>query len=194
MMVAALYVQKGGCYYGLPDVDPWDEQRDARTYAGPWPVVAHSPCQRWSRLAGQVEKRYGIKRGDDGGCFEAALKAVRTWGGVLEHPEGSGAWRHFKLLPPPRHGGWVPAGDFNGWTCCIEQGHYGHRARKASWLYAAKVSLPDLRWGPCIKALPDGRSRRTGIVQALSKKQRAATPIEFRDLLLSIARSARPTL
>ena len=39
-MVAALYVAKGGAYYGLPDVDPWDEARDARLYAGPWPVVA----------------------------------------------------------------------------------------------------------------------------------------------------------
>ena len=30
--VAALYVATGGCYYGLPDVDPWDEERDARLY------------------------------------------------------------------------------------------------------------------------------------------------------------------
>jgi len=24
-VIAALYVQTGGCYFGLPDVDPWDE-------------------------------------------------------------------------------------------------------------------------------------------------------------------------
>ena len=29
-MIAALYVQKNGCYFGLPDVDPWDEERDAQ--------------------------------------------------------------------------------------------------------------------------------------------------------------------
>lgn len=40
-MIAALFVQKGGVYFDLPDVDPWDEARDARKYAGPWPVVAH---------------------------------------------------------------------------------------------------------------------------------------------------------
>lgn len=28
--VAALFVHAGGAYYGLPDVDPWDEKRDAR--------------------------------------------------------------------------------------------------------------------------------------------------------------------
>lgn len=36
-MVAALYVQTGGAYYGMPDVDPWDEARDARLYDGPHP-------------------------------------------------------------------------------------------------------------------------------------------------------------
>ena len=45
--IAALYVEKNGAYYGLDGVDPWDEERDARKYAGPWPVVAHPPCQRW---------------------------------------------------------------------------------------------------------------------------------------------------
>ena len=26
--IAALYVQSNGCYYGLPDIDPWDEVRE----------------------------------------------------------------------------------------------------------------------------------------------------------------------
>lgn len=51
-MIAALYVARGGCYFGLPDVDPWGEERDARKYAGPWPVVAHPPCERWGRYWG----------------------------------------------------------------------------------------------------------------------------------------------
>ena len=46
-IIAALYVESGGSYYGLDGVDPWDETRDARQYAGPWPAVAHPPCQRW---------------------------------------------------------------------------------------------------------------------------------------------------
>lgn len=203
VMVAALYVQKGGCYFGLPDVDPWDEERDARTYAGPHPVVAHPPCERWGRYwHGGPSARVRRQKGDDAGCFAAALASVRAWGGVLEHPEASAAWRAFDLLAPPRSGAWVAAGDGIGWTCCVEQGHYGHRARKATWLYAAGVSsLPSLRWGksPATVRLEDGyhsaeerrRAVRTGICQRLSHRQRAATPIPFRDLLLSIARSAR---
>ena len=80
-MIAALYVQEGGVYYGLPDVDPWPESRNAMLYDGPWPVVAHPPCARWCRLAGLVEARWGRKRGDDGGTFASALASVRKWGG-----------------------------------------------------------------------------------------------------------------
>ena len=29
-MIAALFVETDGCYFGLPGVDPWDVARDAR--------------------------------------------------------------------------------------------------------------------------------------------------------------------
>lgn len=204
--VSALYVQPDGCYSGLPDVDPWPEARDARTYSGPYPVVAHPPCERWGRYwSGGPSAKVRRVKGDDGGCFAAALFAVRTWGGVLEHPEASAAWRAFDLLAPPRAGGWVAAGDGVGWTCCVEQGHYGHAARKATWLYAARVrSLPSLRWGKAAGKvkLEDGyhsaaeraRAVKTGVCQRLSHRQRAATPPPFRNLLLSIARGASHAL
>ena len=85
-MIAALYVETNGAYSGRPDVDPWDIERDARRYDGPHPVVAHPPCDRWCKMAPVNQARYGHKVGDDGGCFAAALAAVRRWGGVLEHP------------------------------------------------------------------------------------------------------------
>ena len=205
-MIAALYVAKGGCYFGLEGVDPWDEARDARLYAGPWPVVAHPPCQRWGRYWGGGPSLHGTPKqkikGDDGGCFAAALASVRAWGGVLEHPEASAAWAAHGLIAPPRDGGWVTAGDWLGWTCCVEQGHYGHRGRKATWLYAVAQHLPILQWGASeaeIK-MDDGyhsaeeraRAIRTGAVQRMGHRERLATPPAFRDLLLSIARNARP--
>lgn len=152
-MIAALFVAKNGCYYdpALTDVDPWPEERDARLYAGPWPVVAHSPCARWCRLAGLVEARWGHKRGEDGGCFAAALASVRRWGGVLEHPAYSDAFAHFGLPIPRDKGGWQ-RGLCGGWSCHVEQWHYGHPAKKATWLYAFGVTeLPSLCWG----ATPD---------------------------------------
>lgn len=196
--VAALFVDVRGIYANLPDVDVWDETRDARLYLGPHPVVAHPPCARWCRLAGLVEARWGHRRGEDGGCFAAALASVRQWGGVLEHPAYSDAWAAHRLNAPPRRGGWVNADFMGGWTCHVEQGRYGHPARKATWLYAHHVLLPELRWG----AIPERSSslvswcgnhvRHDEVRPRLSKAAAAATPIEFRDVLLAIARSAIP--
>lgn len=203
-MIAALFVQTNGCYFGLDGVDPWDEKRDARKYAGPQPVVAHPPCERWGRYWGGGPMLHGTDRqkilGDDDGCFESALQSVRKYGGVLEHPEGSHAWRKYHINLPPRSGGWVSAGFCGGFTCCVEQGAYGHRARKATWLYAHSIELPSLKWGKaegCFDLLDEGfrskeeraRKIKTGICQRLSKNQRAATPPEFRDLLIAMARS-----
>jgi hypothetical protein len=202
-MVAALFVASGGTYFGLPNVDAWDKKRDARTYGGFHPVIAHPPCERWGRYwSGGPNPGPRKKLGDDDGCFASAIASVRRFGGILEHPEGSHAWRHFELNCPPRCGGWVMADWNGGWTCCVEQGAYGHRARKATWLYAKGVELPSLRWGSApgdFLRLGDGfhsteerrRAIKMGICQRLSKKQRAATPIEFRDLLIAIAATGK---
>lgn len=201
--VAALYVETNGCYYGLDDVDPWDQARDARRYPGPDPVIAHPPCERWGRywgggpmLAGTDKQK---KLGDDNDCFDWALYNVRKYGGVLEHPEASHAWKTFGLNKPPFKGGWIPAGDEIGWTCCVAQGHYGHRAQKMTWLYVVNTVLPELHWGRAVglAKLDDGfhsaeerrRAIRTGVCQRLSSKQRRATPVPFRNLLLNIAKS-----
>lgn len=202
-MVAALFVARGGCYYGLEGVDPWDEERDARKYAGPHPVVAHPPCARWGRYwSGGPSAKVRRRRGDDGGCFAAALSAVQRFGGVIEHPEASSAWTAFKIARPPRAGTWVSAGLFQpGWTCCVEQGHYGHRARKATWLYFVGPEPPALLWGPAEARLrlDDGfhssAEREQGApsevaLERLSKRECAATPTVFRSLLLSLARGA----
>jgi hypothetical protein len=202
-VIAALYVQDRGCYCGLEGVDPWTRSRDARGYPGPWPIVAHPPCERWGRYwSGGPSARVRRALGDDAGCFAAALASVRKWGGVLEHPEASHAWRAFGLIPPPHDGGWVSAGLTDpGWTCCIEQGH-GHRARKKTWLYAVRTDLPTLQWGRSESSirLDEGfhsreeraRAVKTGALQRLSKRERAATPEPFRDLLLSLARTVKP--
>lgn len=203
-IVAALYVERDGCYFDMAGVDPWDETRDARLYDGPWPVVAHPPCQRWGRYwGGAPRKPNQYVLGDDGGCFAAALAAVRRWGGVIEHPEASHAWRHFGLKPPPRYGGWIAADFEGGWTCRVEQGHYGHFSNKATWLYAHGVVLPSLRWGQGEQRIHPvalakhgyEKARRIGMIAMVGGKDktrvRNATPIEFRDVLVAIARTAR---
>lgn len=204
-MIAALFVERNGIYAGRPDVDVWDEARDARLYAGPHPVVAHPPCERYGRYwSGGPSARVRRVKGDDGGCFAAALASVRRWGGVLEHPEASHAWRIFDIAAPPRGGGWIRAGvHVDGWTCCVEQGHYGHRARKATWLYyVGDTPPPSLRWGAAKgkERLDEGfhsraeraaRRREQAPRKRLTRAENLATPPAFAEVLLAMARSAR---
>ncbi len=202
-MIAALYVETGGCYFGLPDVDPWDITRDARTYGGPHPVVAHPPCQRWGRFwHGSTRKPHQFKLGDDEGCFEAALHSVRKWGGVLEHPADSKAWDRFGITKPKRGTGWEWSGLWS--TCYVEQGHYGHVSRKPTWLYVChQITLPQLEWSRLPQRLhPTAlakhgyeKARRIGMMAMIGGKDktklRNATPPQFRDVLLDLARRAQ---
>lgn len=198
-MIAALYVETGGAYFDLPGVDPWDVTRDARLYAGPWPVIAHPPCQRWGRYATGAPCKPGqYQVGDDGGAFESALAAVRRWRGVLEHPAHSKAWPAFGLIKPPASGGWVSAGPCGGWTCHVEQGWYGHIANKPTWLYACRCALPELRWGKGEQRIHPRaldlhgyeKARRIGMRAMIGGKDktriRNATPTQFRDILIKM--------
>lgn len=209
-MIAALYVETDGCYFNLPGIDPWDEPRDARKYVGPWPVVAHPPCQRWGKFwHGSTRKPHQFKLGDDGGCFKSALQSVRKFGGVIEHPADSHAWANFGLNKPKRGEGWIKGdmiGYFGGWTCYVEQGHYGHFSNKGTWLYVCGVSredLPELNFTKGEQKLHPvavekhgyAKARRIGMIAMVGGKDktkiRNATPPPFRDVLLSIARSVK---
>ena len=205
LKIAALYVIGNGIYSSRPDVDLWDEARDARKYAGPWPVVAHPPCARWGRYwFGGPSARVRRLKGDDGGCFNAALNSVRVWGGIIEHPKGSHAWKHFDLAIPRPGVGWTKADEVAGFTCQVEQGHFGHPCRKPTWLYASGVELPELPWGPSAACARidlgchrgDDRRKRVkrGQVAQLSHRQRASTPTAFAEMLISVAKTARRDL
>lgn len=170
---------RDGPYFGLEDVEPWDEERDARLYDGPYPVVAHPPCAHWS-LMGLCRGYYD---GQDEGCFEAALASVRRFGGVLEHPAHSLAWKTF-ALPKPAREGWTRSllNEWE-WTSEVDQRLYGHEARKPTWLFYVGPEPPQLRWGHGARgARTVGRGWGGG-----REHLRARTPLEFRDVLLNLA-------
>ena len=195
--VAALFVAKGGAYFGVDGVEPWDVTRDARKYDGPHPVVAHPPCQLWVNFAALNFKRYGGEHnrpGNDGGCFASALASVRKWGGVLEHPAFSNAWAAHELDRPLlgwRHTWKADHARLDEWTCEVWQSAYGHAARKRTWLYYCGSKPPELDW-----------TRKPGTAQCgwfdrikptLSKREASATPLAFRDLLIDLARRSAGT-
>ena len=189
--IAALFVEPAGIYAGRPDVELWPESRDARTYAGKLPVVAHPPCARWSVLARLTHSRGSPAPGDDGGTFASALASVERCGGVLEHPRLSAAWPAFCLARPTR-GQWLRTR--RGWTTEGSQCAYGHRAQKLTWLYLVGAQPPALDW-----SLPDathriseahGSARRPG--ERMCRAERKATPAAFAELLLDLARNCTP--
>jgi hypothetical protein len=130
------------------------------------------------------------------------MTAVRNFGGVLEHPKDSFAWDYFGLMKPPAAGGWVMADSFGGWTCCVDQGHYGHFANKRTWLYAVGCDLPSLTWGAGAQKIHPvalarhgyAKARRIGMMAMVGGKDktriRNSTPAEFRDVLIAMAQSA----
>ena len=75
-------------------------------------------------------------------------------------------------------------------------------ARKATWLLTTLERPPQLRWGPAAQRLPAyaverygyEKARRIGIMAAIGGKDktaiRNATPLAFRDLLISMAQAS----
>ena len=190
--LAALFVQPDGCYSDLNYVDPWPELRDAKKYKGPFPVVAHPPCQLWGNLASVNFARWGgdhNRPGNDNGCFKFAFDAVNKWGGVLEHPASSKAFKAHGI-PEPQLMGWQKL-ITGGWVCEVWQSAYGHRANKATWLYYNGHNPPhELNWskvkGTHQIGFADQRGKQAN-KPTLSKREANATPILFRDELIKLA-------
>lgn len=189
-MIAALFVEKTGVYSGRDDVDPWDVERDARDYEGPHPVIAHPPCGRWCQLASVNEARYGHPVGGDGGCFYCALFAVRTWGGVLEHPAYTEAWKVFRLLRPARDS-WQRDMHTGDWVTEVSQVAYGHPARKRTWLlYHGDNPPPPLDWSepPAAAQVSYCANHGHSDLPRISKGPARRTPPQFAEVLIGLAR------
>jgi hypothetical protein len=190
--VAALYVERGGPYFTMPGVDPWDLALDARTYAGPHPVVAHPPCGPWGRLR-------HLYRGTEHDCAPAAIDSVREWGGVAEHPAYSLLWRALNL---PRPGEF--SDQHGGFSVAVDQCAWGHVARKHTWLYVVGVPRSTVMSGIRTGGKPThwisgGRGRQgakaktTPVppgIKVCSEQQRRRTPPAFAAWLVELARAA----
>lgn len=196
--VAALYVERGGPYFTMDGVDPWDVTRDARTYPGPWPVVAHPPCGPWGELR-------HLYQGNEHDCAGIALESVRRWGGILEHPHRSKFWGVAGMpAPGPNNGAPGPADDHGGFCVTVNQVSWGHVARKRTTLYMVGISADLVRLtmrtgGTPTHWVAGSRNDRRGMgrggkappgIKFCSAQQRRRTPLLFAEWLVSLARSA----
>lgn len=179
--VAALYVDRKGPYIGMPGVDAWTVDRDARRYADALPVVAHPPCADWSRLHGLAKHVEGRRE-----LAPLAVWQVRACGGVLEHPAHSGLWSSMQLPPPGGlHDSW------GGWSIAVEQVAWGHCATKPTWLYF--VGVPRRLVQPLKGGVPThivSTVRRDTPLLRCSALKRRLTPPAFAEWLVELARNS----
>jgi hypothetical protein len=181
--VAALYVDECGTYSSMPGVDPWPLTRNAKTYAGPWSVVAHPPCGPWS---------FGLRflcTKQDPECALRAVDAVRAFGGVLEHPKYSVLWRACRLPYP----GELPD-RWGGRSYEVNQVSWGHCCEKKTWLYVVGVDPYVVDRGIRTGGTPTHRitSGPNGPkLPSVDKRARSATPPAFASWLVSLAQSAQ---
>jgi hypothetical protein len=190
MNVAALFVMQDSIYKRL-GCDCYDRDRDAMTYTGDFPVIAHPPCQLWGKMAKINYIRWGgdhNRPGNDGGMFRFALDTVNRCGGVLEHPAGSYAWPAHGLRRPELLG-WSKSGI--GWVCEVWQSAYGHKARKKTWLYCYGTERPLLprlerKKGTHQIGFHDQRGKAAN-KPTLSKLEANETPVEFAYYLIELA-------
>jgi hypothetical protein len=177
-MVSVLFARSDSNYKSLPDVDVWDIERDALNFTGGNPVVCHPPCRAWGRLRQFANPRPGEK---DLALF--AVNQVRACGGVLEHPESSTLWGHCNLPRP----GELPD-QYGGYSICVDQFHFGHRAEKRTWLYIVGcTSLPEIPQRPgkpthCVRP-----TKKYPRLPSITKPEREHTPLGFAQWLVELA-------
>lgn len=171
MLVTALFVRRDSIYKAMPNVDAWDEARDARKWPGGTPIVAHPPCGQWGALRGFAKVDPEKKA-----LGPLAVQQVRRWGGVLEHPAHSTLWNYCGL-PNPMY-----FDHCGGWTLPIDQHWWGHLGSKRTFLYIVGCVPRD------VPEIPFSIAKIDRKVEDLSKRQREATPPLFAEWLIELAR------
>lgn len=169
--VAVLYARKNSVYKQIAACDVFDLARDARSFTGRLPVIAHPPCRLWGRL-----RQFSTACESERELAFHAVAMVRRNGGVLEHPAWSTLWSAAGLpLPGVRD-------EFGGFTYPILQSWWGHKAPKATWLYIVGLEPADLPAVPFELGIPAGRVSKTG-----SMKLREGTPFDLAQWLFDVA-------
>lgn len=184
--VAVLFARADSNYKALPECDVYDMERDARTYDGPFPVVAHPPCRGWGSFAWRANVRP-----DERNLARLSVALVRAFGGVLEHPVTSALWSD-QMLPAPGS-----RDQFGGFTLPIDQHWWGHRACKKTLLYIVGIepgNVPDM---PISFSAPThvigdvGRAKDGTKRPEIPKAEREHTPPELAAWLVALAKECR---
>lgn len=171
-MVAVLCCSKRSVYKSFEGVDCYDIDRDARTFTGGFPVVAHPPCRSWSAYCAHQAKPLPREKELAPMCVLWLMRC----GGVLEHPAHSRLWDAMELPKPGER-------KYGLHCVAVQQCWWGDSRTKNTWLLFSRVDLSKVNFPPKRETNGD---RRTW--QLMSKEQRSATHPEFARWLVEVAR------
>ena len=179
-LVSVLFARTDSNYKELSNVDVYDAERNALTWPGGTPVIAHPPCRAWGRLRQFANPEPGEKE-----YALWAVKMVREHGGVLEHPAQSTLWSEAGLPKGQERD------EFGGWTLPINQHSFGHRAEKKTWLYICGCEPSDIPMMPLVLGRATHCIRPTKSyprLPSVTKAEREHTPPDLAEWLVELAR------
>lgn len=177
--ISALFVRRDSIYKQL-GVDSWDFDRDALKWPGGNAIIAHPPCRSWGKLKAFARPRPGEK-------WTAiwSVLQIRRHGGVLEHPRASYLWRVMGLPVGNQVDKW------GGYTVCVNQSWWGHKAEKKTLLYICgcpRQELPEMpiTFNAIEYVVSTSRPNKSKLPE-IPKTEREATPPEFAKWLIQVA-------
>ena len=187
-LVSVLFARRDSIYKTLPGCDVWDIDRDALSFDGVGPIVAHPPCRAWGRLAHMANPRPGERD-----LAPWAVAQIRAKGGVLEHPAASKLWPTCSLPDPGELDGW------GGFTVQVQQFWWGHRAEKWTRLYICGCEPSDIppiphRDGRPPRVISTSHGLRRGHPNFRTRctdREREATPPMLAEWLVAAARRCK---
>lgn len=134
MKIPVLFTAHNSLYNDNDIFDCYDVERDAFSYTGRSPLIAHPPCRLFSRL-----RKFSTAAIKEKQCAFFALARIRRFGGILEHPRSSTLWQdgNFNL------DGSVD--EYGGFLRSVNLSWFGFPAQKKTMLYFVGIqpgSLP----------------------------------------------------
>jgi len=188
--VPVLFARRDSVYKKL-GCDVWDIDRDARNWPGGHAGIFHPPCRAWATLA-----QFAKPRPDEKLLAIWSIDQIRKWGGVLEHPVNSRLWPDWLPLP-----GTID--EYGGFSICVNQSWWGHKAEKKTLLYicgTTEQNMPEIplsfdRIDYCVRYSKYQwklrKERGIKSVQEITKREREQTPVEFAKWLIEVAKTCK---
>lgn len=155
-MIPVLCVQDNSNYFKIPGLDLYDKNRNAYNYNSCYPVIAHPPCQQWSKL-----KAFAVNDKAEKELAYFCFELVNKNGGIMEHPKGSSFFKHVSARQK--------------YMSVVWQSWFGFPAKKETLLYVKDCQLLPT---PLSFDLIEKK------VERMSKDKRSLMPLSFCQYLV----------